>query len=101
MAEKVPYYKVSYNRVDIFPGRAGFPRIAFWINGYGKVWVGNILLGTKEKRQWFWDNQEELTRWIDIADMLEECKTHEERIAVLEGGSIWFGGEPVSIKEKK
>ena len=98
---KVPYYKVSYNRVDIFPGRVGFPRIAFWINGYGRVWVGNILLGTKEKRQFLFDNQDAILQWVDIATVLGNLPSHEARIAMLESGELLFMGQPVYIKEKK
>ena len=104
MREKTPYYKSAYGYVQVFAGRAGFPKITFFESRHsGTVYirVGNILLGTKERRQFFFDNEHYVLQWIDIAGVLEDLPNHEARIAMLESGKLLFLGQPVCIKEKK
>ena len=81
------------------------PKISFWITSgkekCARVQVGNILLGNREKRHFFFENQYDITQWVDIATVLQDLPTHEARIEALENGTLDFCGEKVCIKRKK
>ena len=99
------YYKTDGNwELTIFSGRREIPRIKIvaWRSSGLNVRVGNILLGTNERREFFF-------QFIDLFESLAEaattiqatCTTLEDVKYLLENGSLRYLGEYNPILEKK
>ncbi len=102
---KVPYYKMYRNwQLTIFSGRREIPRInvfAWRSSGLG-VRVGNILLGTSERREFFLQNVDLFEHLVDNANYIKAtCSTLEDVKKLLENGSLRYLGEYNPILEKK
>ncbi len=102
---KVPYYKMYGNwSLTIFSGRREIPRIR--VHAYYSsdiyVRVGNILLGTKEYREFFLQNVDLFESLVSAADfIMATCSTLEDVKRLLKNGSLRYLGQYQPILEKK
>ncbi len=90
--------------LTIFSGRREIPRIR--VNAFYSsrvyVRVGNILLGTSERREFFLQNVELLEELVHAATtIMATCSTLEDVRKLLESGSLNYLGEYNPILEKK
>ena len=102
---KVPYYKMYGNwQLTIFSGRRKIPRIKViaWRSAGLNVRIGNILLGTNERREFFLQNVDLFESLVNVADfIMATCSTLEDVKKLLENGSLRYLGEYNPILEKK
>lgn len=99
------YYKV-YGKwsLTVFSGRREIPRInvVAWRSSGLNVRVGNILLGTSERREFFLQNVDLFEELVHAATtIMATCSTLEDVKNLLESGSLNYLGEYNPILEKK
>lgn len=90
--------------LTIFSGRREIPRINViaWRSTGLNVRVGNILLNTSERREFFLQNVELLEELVHAATtIMATCSTLEDVRKLLESGSLNYLGEYNPILEKK
>ena len=99
------YYKMHGNwALTIFSGRREIPKInvVAWRSSGLTVRVGNILLGTSERRDFFLRNVGLFESLAEAADfIMATCSTLEDVRKLLESGSLRYLGEYQKILEKK
>ncbi len=90
--------------LTIFSGRREIPKIrvhAYYSSGV-YVRVGNILLGTSERREFFLQNVDLFEHIVDNANYIKAtCSTLEDVRKLLESGSLRYLGQYQPILEKK
>ncbi len=90
--------------LTIFSGRREIPKIrvhAYYSSGV-YVRVGNILLGTSERREFFLQNVDLFEHIVDNANYIKAtCSTLEDVRKLLESGSLRYLGDYQPILEKK